>query len=138
MRALFGQCRTPETATRGTHSRTPARGTPPPCLSCFACLPLLSVHNISLCADLCGGGISPGARGTFSVRFTGKNQPNPSCSSHNTLVPRQKYYTRIILKPIVPTVIIKRIQLKLSCSRSKTAGVYNPKLAFFVLLDYGH
>lgn len=30
-----------------------------------ACLPLLSVHTDILCADLCGGGISPSARGYF-------------------------------------------------------------------------
>lgn len=56
-------------------------------LSCFAWLPLLSVHNISLCAGIACRGIDhrpPG--GTFSVRFDDGKQPNRSCSSPKPLV----------------------------------------------------
>ena len=56
MRAVFGQCRTPKTAPREKHSRTAARGTPGgACLACL--LPLLSVHNISLCAGIACRGL---------------------------------------------------------------------------------
>lgn len=54
--AVFGQCRTPKTATRATHSRTAARGRPAG-LSCFSCLPLLSVHTVLLCAGIACRGI---------------------------------------------------------------------------------
>lgn len=54
-------------------------------LACF--LHLLSVHNATLCAGFaCRGAIPPPAGGTFSVRFDGGKQPNPSCSSPKPIV----------------------------------------------------
>lgn len=84
--ALFGQCRTPKTAQRATHSRTAARGTPPPCLSCLPdclCYRYIIYHYARTYA---AGVYRPAPGGTFSVRFTGKNQPNRSCSSSQPIV----------------------------------------------------
>ena len=85
-RALFGQCRTPKTATRAKHSRTAARGTPPPGLFCLpACLCYRCI--IFYYARTYAAGVyRPAPGGTFSVRFTGKNQPNRSCSSSQPIV----------------------------------------------------
>lgn len=154
MRALFGQCRTAKTAPRGTHSRTAARGTPPPGLSCFAWLPLLSVHNISLCADLCGGGISPGARGYFfGTVWWGERAksvlliPPTSCSDiptvladkPNTLVLVVKQLRVSSTSSLVPrqkTNSWQRDNYRMGIFMTKTLQEHNPQLSCFVLLGY--
>ena len=84
--AVFGQCRTPKTAQRAKHSREPARGTPPPILSCLLaclCYRCIIYHYARTYA---AGVYRPAPGGTFLVRFTGKNQPNRSCSSSQPIV----------------------------------------------------
>lgn len=85
-RAVFGQCRTPKTAQRAKHSRTAAKGTPSPVLSCLPvclCYRCIIYHYARACLQ---GATPPPARGTFSVRFDDGKAPNPSCSSPNSLV----------------------------------------------------
>lgn len=143
-RAVFGQCRTPKTAPRAKH--TESRQGERLRRACLACLIAFAIgaycYNMR---GLCLQGATPQpARGYF-FGTDGQGEraksvlliPITPCSqslTYRRMVTAtvfklscscSKTSTCIILKPIVPTVIIKRIQLKLSCSYYQTAGVHN-------------
>lgn len=103
IRALFGQCRTAKTAPRGTHSRTAARGTPPPGLFCLLDCLCYRCIMFYYARALLAGGYTTARRGYFFGTVCWNKS-----SKSVLLIPlipcsRSKTSTRIIPKPIVLT-----------------------------------
>lgn len=108
--------------------------------ACFACLFAFAIgaYYIIMRGHCLQGGTPQPPGGTFSVRFDERKEPNPSCSSPKPLVLTFQQYWRINQLSCSHKIIILSHESTVSCSRSKSAGVHNHKLAFFVFLDYGH